>query len=193
MTSSNSLEALQLNIEKIALRIDKVVKELVAAEQSGAADKASFLRATALELHEEEHELRKKKNSMMQAQILEVQTAAAKAQTQAMLQLAKSVSSLALSIKLARLTQFVYTPSGASCVQDPDFKVQLIKAYQQSSYDEARNKPCQTCKCMVLGVSLPTGYVTASHLFKFKWHLTVQEFFGFVSVYNPRNGLLLAQ
>ena len=68
-----------------------------------------------------------------------------------------------------------------------------MQAYQPSSYDEGRNKPCQTCKCMVLDVSLPTGYVTASHLFKFKWHMRVKEVLGFDNINNIRNGLLLAK
>ena len=49
MTSNNSLEALQLNVEKNAVRIDKAAEELTAA-QFGAADKVSHLQATALEL-----------------------------------------------------------------------------------------------------------------------------------------------
>ena len=69
----------------------------------------------------------------------------------------------------------------------------LVQAYQPSSYDEAGNKPCQTCKCMVLDVSLPTGYVMASHLFKFKWHMRVEECLGFDNINNSRNGLLLAK
>lgn len=46
---------------------------------------------------------------------------------------------------------------------------------------------------MVLDVSLPTRYVTASYLFKFKWHMTVKELLGFECVNDPRNGLLLAK
>jgi hypothetical protein len=68
-----------------------------------------------------------------------------------------------------------------------------MQAYQQSSYDEDGNKPCKTCKCMVLDVSLPTGYVTGSHLFKFKWHMAVQEVLGFSNINDTRNGILLAK
>jgi len=46
---------------------------------------------------------------------------------------------------------------------------------------------------MVLDVSLPTGYVVGLHLFKFKWHMAVQEVLGFRNVNDPRNGLLLAK
>ena len=46
---------------------------------------------------------------------------------------------------------------------------------------------------MVLDVSLPTGYVTGSHLFKFKWHMVVQEVLGFSNINDIKNGLLLAK
>lgn len=67
MTSNNSLKALQLNVEKTAVRIDKAAEELTAVRQSGAADKVSYLQATALELREQANELRKEENSMLQA------------------------------------------------------------------------------------------------------------------------------
>jgi hypothetical protein len=69
----------------------------------------------------------------------------------------------------------------------------IVQAYQQSSHDEDGHKPCKSCKCMVLDVSLPTGYVVGLHLFKFKWHMAVQEVLGFRNVNDPRNGLLLAK
>ena len=50
-----------------------------------------------------------------------------------------------------------------------------VQAYQRSSYDEDEDKPRKNCKCMLLDVTLPTSYVTGSHLFKFKWHMAVQE------------------
>ncbi|KAL0028734.1 hypothetical protein WJX79_003072 [Trebouxia sp. C0005] len=78
-------------------------------------------------------------------------------------------------------------------MRDLNFKLELIKAYQQSSYDKAEGKPCKTCKCMLLDVILPTSYVTGSHLFKFKWHMAVQEVLGFSCINDTRNGLLLAK
>lgn len=69
----------------------------------------------------------------------------------------------------------------------------IVQAYQQSSYNEDGNKPCKSCKCMVLNMSLPTEYVIGLHLFKFKWHMVVQSVLGFKNVTDPRNGLLLAK
>ena len=46
---------------------------------------------------------------------------------------------------------------------------------------------------MLLDVTLPTSYVTGSHLFKFKWHMAVQEVLGFSRINDTRNGLLLAK
>ncbi|DBA90046.1 TPA: hypothetical protein ACH3X2_004312 [Trebouxia sp. C0005] len=100
---------------------------------------------------------------------------------------------MASSFGAAKSTQFVYTPSNASSMRDLNFKLELIKAYQQSSYDKAEGKPCKTCKCMLLDVILPTSYVTGSHLFKFKWHMAVQEVLGFSCINDTRNGLLLAK
>ena len=68
-----------------------------------------------------------------------------------------------------------------------------VQAYQRSSYDEDEDKPRKTCKCMLLDVMLPTSYVTGSHLFKFKWHMVVQEVLGFSCINDTRNGLLLAK
>ncbi|KAL0041122.1 hypothetical protein WJX77_005671 [Trebouxia sp. C0004] len=34
-------------------------------------------------------------------------------------------------------------------MRDPNFKLELIKAYQRSSYDEDEDKPCTTCKGML--------------------------------------------
>ncbi len=45
---------------------------------------------------------------------------------------------------------------------------------------------------MLLDVSLPTGYVTGLHVFKFKWHMAVQEVLGFSNINDVKNGLLLA-
>ncbi|DBB01759.1 TPA: hypothetical protein ACH3X1_000378 [Trebouxia sp. C0004] len=100
---------------------------------------------------------------------------------------------MASSFRAAKSTQFVYTPSNASSMRDPNFKLELIKAYQRSSYDEDEDKPRKTCKCMLLDVTLPTSYVTGSHLFKFKWHMAVQEVLGFSCINDTRNGLLLAK
>ena len=143
---------------------------------------------------------------------------AAEVQTQAVLQLGKAIHSMASSVRAAKSTQFVCTPTNAASMQDPNFKLGLIKvristfdvlelqpqvyqnlhmayvqAYQQSSYDEDEDKPCKTCKCMLLDVRLPTSYVTGSHLFKFKWHMAVQEVLGFSCINDTRNGLLLAK
>ncbi len=46
---------------------------------------------------------------------------------------------------------------------------------------------------MLLDVSLPTGYVTGLHLFKFTWHMAVQEVLGFSNINDTKNGLLLAK
>ncbi|DBB01760.1 TPA: hypothetical protein ACH3X1_000378 [Trebouxia sp. C0004] len=73
------------------------------------------------------------------------------------------------------------------------FLVHRLQAYQRSSYDEDEDKPRKTCKCMLLDVTLPTSYVTGSHLFKFKWHMAVQEVLGFSCINDTRNGLLLAK
>lgn len=45
---------------------------------------------------------------------------------------------------------------------------------------------------MLLDVSLPTGYVTGLQVFKFKWHMAVQEVLGFSNINDVKNGLLLA-
>lgn len=42
-----------------------------------------------------------------------------------MLQLVKKVSSIALSLRLERLAQFVYTPSNASSMRELDLKTEL--------------------------------------------------------------------
>ncbi|DBA98456.1 TPA: hypothetical protein ACH3X3_012457 [Trebouxia sp. C0006] len=53
-------------------------------------------------------------------------------QTQAVLQLGKAINSLASSVRAAKSTQFVYTPSNASSMRDPNFKLGLIKAHRRS-------------------------------------------------------------
>ena len=53
---------------------------------------------------------------------------AAEVQTQAVLQLGKAINSMASSVRAAKSTQFVYTPSNASSMRDPNFKLGLIKA-----------------------------------------------------------------
>ena len=47
--------------------------------------------------------------------------------THAVQQLGKAINSMASSFRAARSTQFVYTPSNASSMQDPNFKLELIK------------------------------------------------------------------
>ena len=41
--------------------------------------------------------------------------------------LGKAINSMASSFRAAKSTQFVYTPSNASSMQDPNFKLELIK------------------------------------------------------------------
>lgn len=69
MTSSSSLEALQLDIEKVSSRIDRLEEQLVAAECSAAADVISYLRSSVLELPKEKNEQCKKENILLQAQV----------------------------------------------------------------------------------------------------------------------------
>ena len=57
----------------------------------------------------------------------EAQTRAAEMQTRAVLQLGKAMNSMASSFRAAKSTQFVYTPSNASSMRDPNFKLELIK------------------------------------------------------------------
>ncbi len=52
---------------------------------------------------------------------------AAEVQTQVVLQLGKAINSMASSVRAAKSTQFVYTPSNASSTRDPNFKLGLIK------------------------------------------------------------------
>ena len=52
---------------------------------------------------------------------------AAEVQTHAVLQLGKDMHSIASSLRAAKSTQFVYTPSNASSMRDPNFKLELIK------------------------------------------------------------------
>lgn len=52
---------------------------------------------------------------------------AAEAQTRAVLQLGKDMHSIASSLRAAQSNQFVYTPSNASSMRDPNFKLELIK------------------------------------------------------------------
>ena len=42
-------------------------------------------------------------------------------------QLGKAINSMASSFRAAKSTQFVYTPSNASSMRDPNFKLELIK------------------------------------------------------------------
>ncbi|KAL0050695.1 hypothetical protein WJX82_005308 [Trebouxia sp. C0006] len=69
-------------------------------------------------------------------------------QTRAVLKLGKAMNSMASSFRAGKSTQFVYTPSNASSMRDLNFKLELIKAYQRSSYDEDEDKPCKTCNCI---------------------------------------------
>ena len=39
----------------------------------------------------------------------------------------KAINSMASSFRAAKSTQFVYTPSNASSMRDPNFKLELIK------------------------------------------------------------------
>lgn len=113
--------------------------------------------------------------------------------TELVRQLSKAVRSLVSITNSVKASQLVYTPSNASTSRDPNFKSNVIKAYQPSAYDEATDQSRQMCKCMVLDVSLLLGFVTASHLFKFKWHLDVQQVLGFRNINDTKNGLLLAK
>ena len=55
------------------------------------------------------------------------QSVAAEMLSQAILQLAKQVKSVASTLRFGRSREFLYTPSNASSTQDPDFRLQLIK------------------------------------------------------------------
>ncbi|KAA6423165.1 MAG: hypothetical protein FRX49_07152 [Trebouxia sp. A1-2] len=63
-------------------------------------------------------------------------------------QLGKAIDLMASLFRAAKSTQFVYTPNNASRMQDPNFNLELIKAYQQSSYDGDEGKACKTCKAL---------------------------------------------
>lgn len=52
---------------------------------------------------------------------------AAEVQTRAVVQLGKAIHSMASSLRAVKSTQFVYTPSNASSMRDPNFKLELIK------------------------------------------------------------------
>ncbi len=54
----------------------------------------------------------------------------AEVQTHAILQLSKAMAS---SLRAVRSTQFVYTPSNASSLRDPNFKLELIKVSSSSN------------------------------------------------------------
>lgn len=54
----------------------------------------------------------------------------AEVQTQAVLQLSNAMNS---SLRATRSTQFVYTPSNASSLRDPNFKLELIKVSSSSN------------------------------------------------------------
>jgi len=53
--------------------------------------------------------------------------------THAVLQLSKAMNSMASSLRAVKSTQFVYTPSNASSLRDPNFKLELIKVSSSSN------------------------------------------------------------
>jgi len=57
----------------------------------------------------------------------------AEVQTHAVLQLSKAMNSMASSLRAVRSTQYVYTPSNASSLRDPNFKLELIKVSSSSN------------------------------------------------------------
>ena len=69
MASTTSLDALQLDIEKLSSRIDSVEADLLSAEQSAAVDRVAYLRNKEIELRKEKNELRKQINILLQANV----------------------------------------------------------------------------------------------------------------------------
>lgn len=69
MTNCSPLEVLRLDIVKVSARIDEVDQELAAAQQSGSAATASYLRDTLLELRKEKNQLRQQETILLQASL----------------------------------------------------------------------------------------------------------------------------